>query len=138
MLRPTAYDTVCHEHLEYYSLAHVRRILDEAGSGSSTSVSTASTAAASPSPPRTSSRRSFRTASSSTGSWDRRRGWPRHARPVSRFEERVFRHRTDLAQLVHALRADGASIMGYGASTKGNVLLQFCGLRPPTSTLSPT
>ena len=26
-----AYDTVCHEHLEYYSLATVERILDEAG-----------------------------------------------------------------------------------------------------------
>ena len=31
MLRSTAYDTVCHEHIEYYSLATVSRILDEAG-----------------------------------------------------------------------------------------------------------
>jgi hypothetical protein len=30
--------------------------------------------------------------------------------------------------LIRALRADGKSIFGYGASTKGNVLLQFCGL----------
>jgi hypothetical protein len=30
MLRSTAYDTVCHEHLEYYSLATVRRILGDA------------------------------------------------------------------------------------------------------------
>ena len=48
--------------------------------------------------------------------------------PFRRFEENVFRHRTDLAQLIHALRDDGSTIMGYGASTKGNVLLQFCGL----------
>ena len=31
MLRSTAYDTVCHEHLEYYSLATVRRILGNDG-----------------------------------------------------------------------------------------------------------
>jgi hypothetical protein len=48
--------------------------------------------------------------------------------PFRRFEERVFRHRTDLVELVRTLRAAGASVMGYGASTKGNVLLQFCGL----------
>ena len=30
MLRSTAYDTVCHEHLEYYALGTVRQILDEA------------------------------------------------------------------------------------------------------------
>ena len=50
--------------------------------------------------------------------------------PFRRFEESVFQHRTDLTQLVTTLRAGGASVMGYGASTKGNVLLQFCGLGP--------
>jgi C-methyltransferase C-terminal domain len=50
--------------------------------------------------------------------------------PFRRFEESVFQHRTDLTQLVKTLRAAGASVMGYGASTKGNVLLQFCGLGP--------
>jgi len=36
-------------------------------------------------------------------------------------------HRTDLVELVRTLRAEGASVMGHGASTMGNVLLQFCG-----------
>ena len=31
MLRMTSYDTVCHEHLEYYSFGVVKRILEEAG-----------------------------------------------------------------------------------------------------------
>ena len=44
------------------------------------------------------------------------------------FEERVFRHREDLIRLVSALNADGKKILGYGASTKGNVVMQFCGL----------
>ncbi len=30
--------------------------------------------------------------------------------------------------MIDALVADGKKIFGYGASTKGNVLLQFCGL----------
>jgi hypothetical protein len=48
-------------------------------------------------------------------------------RPFRDFEERVFRHRHDLRRLVRALVKDGKRIAGYGASTKGNVLLQFCG-----------
>jgi hypothetical protein len=32
MLRLTAYNAVCHEHLECYSLATIRRILDDAAS----------------------------------------------------------------------------------------------------------
>ncbi len=43
------------------------------------------------------------------------------------FEERVFEHRANLLRLVHALNAAGKTVLGYGASTKGNVLLQFCG-----------
>ena len=49
-------------------------------------------------------------------------------RPYRDFEERVFRHRDDLTRLIRALKADGKKILGYGASTKGNVVLQFCGL----------
>jgi hypothetical protein len=49
-------------------------------------------------------------------------------RPFRDFEERVFRHREDLARLIKGLNADGKSVLGYGASTKVNVVLQFCGL----------
>jgi len=48
-------------------------------------------------------------------------------RPYRDFEERVYRHRADLTRLLRTLVADGLKILGYGASTKGNVLLQFCG-----------
>ncbi len=49
-------------------------------------------------------------------------------KPYRDFEERVFKHREDLRRLLHALTADGKKIVGYGASTKGNVVLQFCGI----------
>ena len=51
-------------------------------------------------------------------------------RPFREFEDRVFRHREDLRRLVTYLVQDGKRIVGYGASTKGNVVLQFCGLGP--------
>jgi hypothetical protein len=51
-------------------------------------------------------------------------------RPYRDFEERVFRHRADLRRLLEALKADGKKVLGYGASTKGNVVLQFCGIGP--------
>lgn len=49
-------------------------------------------------------------------------------RPYQEFAERVLRHREDLLRLIRGLMNDGKKILGYGASTKGNVLLQFCGL----------
>jgi hypothetical protein len=45
--------------------------------------------------------------------------------PYRAFEERVFRHRKDLEQLIEALTIAAKKVVGYGASTKGNVLLQF-------------
>ncbi len=48
-------------------------------------------------------------------------------KPYRDFEERVFRHREDLIRLIRSLRDDGKTVLGYGASTKGNVVLQFCG-----------
>ena len=131
MLRSTAYDTVCHEHLEYYALGTVRQILDEAHlelidvrfnrvNGGSFAV-TAAHKGASITPNR------------ALIDWfisqESRMGLNTPG-PFRRFEERVFQHRTDLAELVNTLCREGASLMGYGASTKGNVLLQFCGLGP--------
>ena len=49
-------------------------------------------------------------------------------KPYRDFEERVYKHRKNLKNLIENLVNDGKKIFGYGASTKGNVLLQFCGL----------
>jgi len=37
-------------------------------------------------------------------------------------------HRANLIELLVSLKAAGKKVMGYGASTKGNVLIQYCGL----------
>lgn len=131
MLRSTAYDTVCHEHLEYYSLASVHRILDGADlnivdvqfnrvNGGSFAVTAA---------PRGSLLRPHRALIDWFFAQEERLGLHTPG-PFRRFEERVFQHRMDLSQLIRSLRASGESVMGYGASTKGNVLLQFCGFTP--------
>jgi hypothetical protein len=129
MLRLTSYDTICHEHLEYYSLDVVQRILSAAGlrtvdvkmngvNGGSFAV----TAVRVDDPRR---------------SGDAVIGWLLEQedrmslstpRPYREFEDRVYRHREDLTRLLKTLANDGKKVFGYGASTKGNVVLQFCGI----------
>ena len=131
MLRTVSYDTVCHEHLEYYSLRVVSRILDAAGmravdvkmngvNGGSFAVTAVRKADR--------SRRD-----SSVVGWlldqEDRMGLST-PRPYREFEDQVFRHREDLLRLLRSLAADGRTVLGYGASTKGNVVLQFCGITP--------
>ena len=130
MLRLTSYDTVCHEHLEYYSFRVVQHILAEAGlhaidvkmnnvNGGSFAV--------------TAVRRDDRTKIEPVVTWlleqEDRMGLTT-PRPYREFEDRVYRHRADLRRLLEGLVADGKKVIGYGASTKGNVLLQFCDLGP--------
>lgn len=130
MLRLNSYDTICHEHLEYYSLEVVKRILEAAGlklvdvvmnaiNGGSFAVTAA------------------KAANKAVKSNDAVINWLLEQedrmglhtpRPFRDFEERVYRHRDDLTRLIRTLNADGKTVLGYGASTKGNVVLQFCGL----------
>lgn len=129
MLRMNAYDTVCHEHLEYYSLGVVKRLLENcdmkiidvqmnAINGGSFAVTAAR-------------KESKLKSNDSVINWmlgqEDRMGL-HTPRPFRQFEERVFEHRENLLRLIRDLNADGKKVVGYGASTKGNVLLQFCGL----------
>ena len=129
MLRLCSYDTICHEHIEYYSLGALKKILDAAGldildvemnavNGGSFAVTAAH-------------RASKRRRNSPVVNWllqqEDRMGLGTPA-PFRDFEQRVFRHREDLTRLLRALKDDRKRILGYGASTKGNVVLQFCGI----------
>jgi hypothetical protein len=130
MLRMNSYDTICHEHLEYYSLRVVKDILDASGlrlvDVVMNAVNGGSFAVTAAKKDNTSVK-----ANDAVINWlldqEDRMGL-NTPRPYREFEERVFRHRDDLTRLVRALNADGKKVLGYGASTKGNVVLQFCGL----------
>jgi hypothetical protein len=129
MLRMNSYDTVCHEHLEYYSLSVVKTVL-EAAQLRIVDVVTNAVNGGSFAVTATHAANQTVAANDAVIGWlldqEDRMGLHTPA-PYRDFETRVFRHRTDLIRLVRALRASGKTIAGYGASTKGNVLLQFCG-----------
>ncbi|MDL2403910.1 class I SAM-dependent methyltransferase [Rhizobium mayense] len=129
MLRTTSYDTICHEHLEYYSLKSIQYIMDRAElkvvDVSMNAVNGGSFAV-------TVTHKSNDTIEVNKPVID----WLlsqedamglNTPRPYRDFEERVYRHRRDLINLVRSLTAAGKKVLGYGASTKGNVVLQFCG-----------
>lgn len=129
MLRTNSYDTVCHEHLEYYALGPVKQLLERCGlkvldvqmngiNGGSFAVTAAHA---------DSGLRVNRPIIDWLLRQEERMGL-HTPRPFRQFEERVFQHRKDLSDLIHSLNADGKTVYGYGASTKGNVILQFCGL----------
>jgi len=130
MLRLTAYDTICHEHLEYYALRTVIPLLDKNNlrildiqindiNGGSFAVTACHSSSA------------ISQNSRSVVNWllsqeDRMR--LNTPKPYREFADRVFQHKIDLVKLIESINEDGKTIIGYGASTKGNVLLQFCNL----------
>jgi hypothetical protein len=130
MLRMNSYDTICHEHLEYYSLGVINLIMKQAGlklvdvtmnsiNGGSFAVTVTKKTNQKIKP------------NEAVISWlleQEERMGINTIKPYNDFKERVFRHREDLIRLIRRLNADGKKILGYGASTKGNVVLQFCGL----------
>ena len=131
MLRMNSYDTVCHEHIEYYSLSviykllakHNLRIIDvelNSVNGGSFAVTAVK-------------EKSLYLGNDEIVSWlleqEDRMGL-NTLRPYQAFAKRVSQHREDLRNLIIGIRNAGKSVVGYGASTKGNVLLQFCELGP--------
>jgi hypothetical protein len=129
MLRTNAYDTICHEHLEFYSFKVVKNLLESCGmrvvdvemnsiNGGSFAVTACKKKAPYPS-------------NKPIINWllDQEKEMGLETpKPYRDFEEKVFKHKENLSKLINALVNSGKKIIGYGASTKGNVLLQFCGL----------
>ena len=131
MLRQNSYDTICHEHLEYYSLQAVLKILTKAGL-TATEVLMNSTNGGSFAVTAVKGRSSLPVDHRMIDwllSEEDRLGLGSPA-PFRAFEDRVFHHRESLVRLIASLRADGKRVLGYGASTKGNVILQFCNFGP--------
>lgn len=135
MLATNSYDTICHEHLEYYGLNQVRRMLDKAGldvldvslnpvNGGSFAVTAAHKGVDLP---------RNQKAVDDLLARERLLGLDTEE-PFRAFGARVRAHKDQLLGLLRDLRAQGKTVLGYGASTKGNVLLQYCGL---TSELLP-
>lgn len=132
MLERNSYDTICHEHLEYYSLTVIEKIMARAGlkvirigmndiNGGSM--------------------RCYVTHMSCL--IHKREAWQQEIRrvrqeefdleldtdkPYRNFQERINVHKNKLMSLLKGLRKEGKRIHIYGASTKGNTILQWCGI----------
>ena len=132
MLKMNSYDTICHEHLEYYSLAVLEYILRQAGMRVVNATLNAINGG---------SIRIWATHASNHGF--RKDEFTRNIRtlrqeefdlqldtdrPYLQFQERVNVMREQLSSMLKKLRREGRRIHVYGASTKGNTILQWCGI----------
>ena len=128
MLDTNSYDTVCHEHLEFYALRQIKWMADQVGfkildvefndiNGGSFSVTVA----------KSSRGEAVIPAVLKILDAERAAGLDTLA-PYQAFAERVARTKGDLLAFIRSAHAEGKSVAALGASTKGNVLLQYCGL----------
>jgi len=128
MLDKNSYDTICHEHLEYYALKQVKYMTDRTGfkiidlelndvNGGSFAVTVAKSCS------------SFEGSNARVADMlhrEEKKGLTSLA-AYETFRERVFQHRKCLCDVVRNITSKGGKVLGYGGSTKGNVILQFCG-----------
>lgn len=126
MLETNSYDTVCHEHLEFYALRQIKWMADLVGlrivdvefndvNGGSFSITVAKGSEAVPGHVQKILDDEDAAGLSTLA-------------PYRAFERRVRRSRDELLAFVDDVRAKGKTVAALGASTKGNVLLQYCGL----------
>ena len=132
MLAMNSYDTICHEHLEYYSFSVIENLMQRCGmrvvkvefnniNGGSircyvTHVSNF----------KFKSRENQQTLEQV-----RQQEFDLELdtdKPYKNFQDRINRHKEELSGLLKGLKREGKKIHIYGASTKGNTILQWCGL----------
>ena len=128
MIRTLSYDTICHEHLLYLSLHDINRILHKTGFqildatlNSANGGSIAVTAIKSNLVEKSSPFVNYLLMKEiMEGIVD--------GKAIKHFADLANIHRVELSQLIRNYQENGYMINGLGASTKGNVLLQWLGL----------
>lgn len=132
MLQMTSYDTICHEHIEYYSLAVIEYILKQAGlkivnvslndinGGSLRCHATHINNFIFKNDHYQSNIKAMR-----QEEFDFELDTDK---PYRHFHDRVNVHKEELITLLARLKKEGKKIHIYGASTKGNTILQWCGI----------
>ena len=128
MLEVNSFDTICHEHLEYYRLKQIQWMMKKVGfkiidiefnqvNGGSFSVTVAKLGSSLPETPDVA--KLLRDEESKGLSTNK---------PYDEFRNQVFEFKSSMRQLLDKIHNEKGLILGYGASTKGNVLLQFTGI----------
>lgn len=132
MLEMNSYDTICHEHLEYYSLAVLEQIMERAN---------LKVVRVEENDINGGSIRCYVTRKDSlehkNSQWQNEIATMRQKefdleldtdKPYKHFQDRINVHGEKLLALLKQLKADGKRVHIYGASTKGNTILQWCGI----------
>ncbi len=129
VLEQLAYDTICHEHLTYYGLKQIQWMAQKTGlnilqvklnstNGGSFQVFLAKKLKAG---------KAEQKKISDLLAKEERLGLST-LKPYKQFKDKIFEHREKLRLALERIKDKGKTVAGYGASTKGNVVLQFCGL----------
>jgi NDP-4-keto-2,6-dideoxyhexose 3-C-methyltransferase len=129
MLITNSFDTICHEHLEFYALKQILWIAEKAGlkvldvdfnevNGGSFSIVCAKIGAKYK--PNYNKLNQILADESKLGLDT--------AEAFDAFKSRVEKARCDLMSFLKKAKSEGKKVCGLGASTKGNVLLQYYGI----------
>ncbi len=127
MVERLAYDTICHEHLEYYTAKTIAFLLEQANfvvkqawlndsNGGSIAI-----LAEKSSPKNNQHSEDFLKLIE-----NERNEQITSVSTMARFTKRVEEHRKEFKALLNDLAQTNKVVIGLGASTKGNVLLQYC------------
>jgi hypothetical protein len=129
MIRNFSYDTICHEHLEYYSLKSIKFILDKVGfkiidiefndiNGGSFALTVAK-------------KNSAYIENKKIVEWLLEKEEILKYNELAthkNFYKECLKQKKLLVDLLKNLKDMKKKVLGYGASTKGNVILQFCNI----------
>jgi hypothetical protein len=131
MVDHNSFDTICHEHLEYYSLRQIVDLAERHGlrvfdvllnvvNGGSFQVWVCRSEAPYPANSKVITHLLEK---------EEKEGYA-SGKPILDLKARVDTIRDSVVELLTDLRRRGKLVHGYGASTKGNTLLQFFGITP--------
>ena len=128
MVDTLSYDTICHEHLLYLTLNDIKNLLEDSGleliDASLNAVNGGSIAVTAQKLPATYGQSPF---VSFLLNEESKKGYGTDL-PIRNFAANSENHRIELKKLIAAYKEKGFEINALGASTKGNVLLQWLGL----------
>ena len=129
MLKNLSYDTICHEHLEYYSLYSIKNILDSVNlkiidisfnniNGGSFALTVAKK-----------NSKYFENKKIYKILRDEKNKKINSAYIYKQFYKRINKEKDKMISFLKKIKLQRKTVIGYGASTKGNVLLQYCNIK---------
>jgi len=128
MLERNSYDTICHEHIEYYSLQSLKYLFDSVGfkiieidfndtNGGSIALTLAKVSSNKFKEQKEKVRRIINNENNIELN---------APKTFNKFFIRVKKESQKLVNLLRRIKGENKIVLGYGASTKGNTILNFC------------